>query len=185
MGTGWGIALAWTAACTLAAAAALWLTPFIVKAIGIDEDRGFAYIFAAALAIFSTAAQVPALAGILKRPRGWWAAGIMSWAAGYLLVYLATLLLPAYLSGATFSIFPVLGGGIGLVQWLYLRRHVQGAGWFGAATFAGFALLGVLFGGVISELWGLVLIGLIPGLVSGAELGILVQGQRQAAGSAR
>ena len=133
----------------------------------ITEDYFFSYIF------FPTAFF---LAGLLQylllrryaQKMGWW---ILATASGSLLAVAATRLPPNILHSATGGtlIFALLGGAMGLCQWLFLRRFFPKSGWWIFASMLGWGLsiLGILSPLKSDSVWGqLLAVSLPPGIVT-------------------
>lgn len=115
----------------------------------------------------SVGAVVGALQWLVLRRRmpqaGWW--GLLSaagWLAGLAIV---ALLLPPQ---AGILAGPILGAGIGIGQWLFLRRHLRRAGWWIVTSTLGWTagLMGIL---------GISMVGTVAGATTGYTLELLLR----------
>lgn len=91
---------------------------------------------------------------------------------GWMLGWQSSYQVPGWLS--TFALAGVMGLVLGAAQWLVLRSHINGAGWWILATGLGWAA-GFPAGAELANRAGLVsiLFGLLAGLTTGAALGLL------------
>ena len=140
----------------------------------ITEDYLYLYFFIPMVSLLTGAFQSALLRRYLPRMSGWVLATAGGWLLGILLV-----LMPDWLhwrngyqdlDQALLS----LGLAIGITQWLLLRRRLSHAGWWVAATVAGWGLLALLTGDTLDGL-GLLALGLLPASVTAAALALLMK----------
>ena len=108
----------------------------------ITEDYLFEYFFFPIFCLISGILQYVLLRLYLPKMGGW----ILATLAGCLLVFATMTLLTRIfeLSIRTFwngaLVFAIIGGLIGLSQWVFLRRRIPKAGWWILASFLGWGL---------------------------------------------
>ncbi len=68
----------------------------------------------------------------------------------------------------------LVGGIIGLAQWLVLRRHVERAIWWIPANLLGWGLVGLIIGGPLTGLLGLIIFGTMPAIATSVVLWLLL-----------
>ena len=140
----------------------------------ITEDYLYLYFFIPMVSLLTGAFQSALLRRYLSRMSGWVLATAGGWLLGILLV-----LMPDWLhlrngySDLNLA-FLSLGLAIGITQWLLLRRRLSHAGWWIAATVAGWGLLALLTGDTLDGL-GLLALGLLPASVTAAALALLMK----------
>jgi hypothetical protein len=174
------IPLAWLLSAPLGAAFLLALNPIIGPGTDLpsflDGDMLRALGFLAALALTMAIFQ-----WLLLRPylphAGWWilVTGLGWLAAGLLFAATITLSLGQDLlsTAGLLLAFALLGAAVGLVQWLFLRRVIPGAGWWVLVNVIGFASI-ALAGRSFSSFLELALL-LLPGIISGTGLWLLMR----------
>lgn len=129
----------------------------------ITEDYFFPYIFVPTVFLLAGLLQYILLRRYAPK-MGWW---VLATAAGGLLVLPAIGLLQSVLGPAFTSdvwgiiIFTVIGGLIGLSQWLFLRQCVPQAGWWVLASALG---------------WGLANLGSLTAVKNGSALCAVAHG---------
>ena len=69
----------------------------------------------------------------------------------------------------------LMGVSIGFGQWLVLRRHLTGAGWWIAASLLGWGVLALLNSGNSFDQFGLLVIGFLPACTTAGVLALLVK----------
>ena len=140
----------------------------------ITEDYLYLYFFIPMVSLLTGAFQSALLRRYLPQMSGWVLATAGGWLLGILLV-----LMPDWLhwrngyqdlDQALLS----LGLAIGVAQWLLLRRRLSHAGWWIAATVAGWGLLALLTGDTLDGS-GLLALGLLPASVTAAALALLMK----------
>jgi hypothetical protein len=130
----------------------------VVKAVGgtiqvggqrhVTEDFLFGYVFIPVLGLLTGLLQYLLLRRYLPRMGGWIATTILGWllfAVVLGLSFLFSAILPSALA------FVLIGGSLGLVQWLVLRRHVRRAALWILASVLGWGALSLLTDGAISS----------------------------------
>lgn len=140
----------------------------------ITEDYLYLYFFIPMVSLLTGAFQSALLRRYLPQMSGWVLATAGGWLLGILLV-----LMPDWLHWRNGYqdldlAFLSLGLAIGITQWLLLRRRLSHAGWWIAATVAGWGLLALLTGDTLDGL-GLLALGLLPASVTAAALALLMK----------
>jgi hypothetical protein len=140
----------------------------------ITEDYLAIYTFVPVLGLLTGVIQY----GMLRRylpGMGWWVlATIGGWLLGMLLIAI-----PIWLHWTDGSInldlaFILMGLGIGVGQWLLLRRLLPRASWWIGANVVGWGLLGLMTTGNTLDQFGLFTLGSIPACVTAAMLAVLM-----------
>lgn len=76
----------------------------------------------------------------------------------------------------TTSLYLLLGLGLGVAQWLLLRRHVKQAGWWIVASALGWLLAGVMNGKSIDIPLDFLMLGVLPATLTGVVFVWLTRG---------
>jgi hypothetical protein len=126
----------------------------------ITEDYLFSYIFFPTLYLISGVLQYSLLQRYVPRMGGW----VLATIAGCLLSFaMLALVFREFEAGLYFwngaFVFAMIGGIIGLCQWLFLRRRIPRAGWWVLASFLG---------------WGLAVLGSLTEVRNGSVLAQLL-----------
>lgn len=174
------IPLAWLLSAPLGAAFLLTVNMITGPVIGLpsflDGNMLRALGFLAALALTMAIFQ-----WLLLRPylpyAGWWilVTGLGWLTAGLLFAGAITLSLGQDLlsTAGLLLAFALLGAAVGLVQWLFLRRVIPGAGWWVLVNVIGFASI-ALAGRSFSSFLEMAIL-LLPGIISGIGLWLLMR----------
>lgn len=133
----------------------LWLKWVLASTLGwvaaVLLPTNIAFTFGAAIG----AAQWVILRSLFRQA-GWWIVGsTVGWALGQVLITAVFPVQDMFLQGA------VLGGTLGLAQWLVLRRWVHRAGWWIIVSAVGWSAGPVL---------GASLVGAVAGATTGVAL---------------
>jgi hypothetical protein len=147
----------------------------------LDQERTFAWLLLALFPLIAGIAQTSLLASYIDR-FGWWLpATIVGWGLGVFAILAMNrgLTLRDLYPYQTLFSFTILGLAVGLAQRLALRGSwISGDGWL-AANIAGGVSLGLLIRPRFSNIWHLVLIGVIPSLFTGVVLAMGLYSRRQ------
>jgi hypothetical protein len=140
----------------------------------ITEDALLAYILYPLLSLLIGLLQYVLLHRYLSRA-GWWIAGTMlGWPLGGALIYVTYTIWPFSLSGDPVWLAALalafVGTTTGLLQWLVLRRQVGDAGWWILASLVGWGLAGLFLGATITSPAEMLIVGAVPGAVTGLVL---------------
>ncbi len=140
----------------------------------ITEDYLYLYLFIPMVSLLTGAFQSALLRRYLPGMGGWMLATAGGWLLGILLV-----LMPDWLHwrdgySDLNQVFLSLGLAIGVAQWLLLRRRLPNAGWWIAATVAGWGLLALVTGDTLDGS-GILALGLLPASVTAAALALLMK----------
>jgi peptidoglycan/LPS O-acetylase OafA/YrhL len=135
----------------------------------ITEDYLFSYILFPLLGLLNGLLQYLVLRRCLPR-MGWWiGATVLGWLLPLGIFRLVYFLFPAAMVPSTLMNalqLALLGGLLGLCQWLVLRKKVPRAGWWILACAVGWSLAFLVAGATIStdlDVWA---IALLPPLVT-------------------
>jgi len=141
----------------------------------ITEDFLFLYIFVPLVGLVTGILQFILLRRHLPHMGGWTPATVGGWLLGMLLIALPGWFhwTDAFLKDIDL-IFITMGLSIGVAQWLLLRRRVPRAGWWIAASVAGWGLLALVIPGNEVGDYGLFTIGFIPNLPTAVALVLLM-----------
>ncbi len=146
----------------------------------ITEDYLWSFVFYPMAGLVTGIVQYALLRRYLPR-MGWWVAATTG---GWLMVLLG-IALAGWLQwtrslSSWFWLPVVLGVIMGAVQWMLLRRRLPQAGWWIAASAAGWALWGLLTGATSSfGMFGLWTLGAVPAVATALMLALLMnQGQQ-------
>lgn len=189
---GWLFAPAWILVTGLSVPIAFYLTLAIlgrvIAAIGeiiyvngvrhITDDYLLIYIFVPLIGLVTGALQYALLGQRLSR-MGWWVlATVGGWLLGMLLVALPGWLgwTDAFLKNLDL-ILVVMGLAIGAVQWLLLRRRLPRAGWWVAASLAGWGLLALVTPENELGQYGFFTLGFLPACATAAAFALLIKQQ--------
>jgi hypothetical protein len=191
---GWGWVVRWVLLTTAAIPAALILSaPFAAVALWFQklgaqaglwagENRTILTMsgFIASLALTLAVAQWYMLRSRLPRARGWFAATVAGLLLVGLILWIGLTMIPTltWNPGWSMAVLALSAGtGLGLAQWLYLRRIVPQARWIILidALAAGSIALS---GDSITSWIELLVILLLPGIITGTGLDLLLK-QRQ------
>lgn len=171
--------LEWFLAAALGATLSLSVTVISILA-GLDLLNALVMIFVPLTALLTSAAQTLVISQVLDQPWSWFIASILGWVAGIAAAALLSLVLPHPMNTSLLFILPVVGICLGAAQWIYLDwRLVRGAtpaqasrqaavAWWAPVTLLSFALLAIVIGRVFTQLWELLLVGILPGILNGA-----------------
>lgn len=113
-----------------------------------------------------SALQWAVLTGRIPKPWRWMIPSILGWVAGYILSVLTSV------SNLDIPTGLLIGGSVGLSQWLLLRKEVKWAGWWIVTN-----ILGWMTG--LDVLPGLLTSGTLPGALTGLTLVILFRYSNQ------
>jgi hypothetical protein len=171
-----GTALIWVIACLFGAGMAIAAAAITIALPGVNEDRVIGLAFAPTLVISTAGAQFVVLSTHFRRPWGWFPASLAGWILAFGVMLLASRWLPWGIAGSA-AFLSCVGFSLGLTQWVYLRRHLRYAAWWIPGMAAGFLVLALIIGRAFTSLASLWLIGLLPGISSGAALGMLLARQ--------
>ena len=175
----------WVLASSIGAALGVAITLMAMAAFGGDDDRVMV-VLAPAVAVGIGMMQWLVLRRHIPQA-AWWTlvsitggligavviGGVASAAFAILGMDLVTRTMQGTVANvASLSLY---GAGIGLMQWLFLRRHVMQTGWWVLASIIGWALLGVMVGESLESLAELTLFGTVPALTTGFVLARLLR----------
>ncbi len=182
----------WVALTTLALPVAFAITIIIlnqvVQVVGgrvmingqsrITEDLLFGYIFVPALGLTTGLLQYLLLRRYLPRMGRWVGATVLGWPLAAVTGYFVAIFLPESLdTNANWFVLlmiSLIGGLVGFMQWLVLRRCVPRAGWWIPATAAGWMAMRLAAGeGTFGPLdvWYL---GVLPAIATSVTLWLLL-----------
>jgi len=143
----------------------------------ITEDFLSGYVLIPIFGLLTGIIQYVFLRRYVPRLRWWIAATLLGWLLPFGVFHLLTLIL------APIGDIGLLWRGIGMTmagwlisfpQWLVLRRQVRHAFWWILVHGFGWGLFGLLTGTSISNPFGLIIVGLIPAIVTGAACWLLL-----------
>lgn len=187
---GWSFYPSWVVLTTLSIPLAfgiiLLIIPQIVKVVGdtivvngrtrITEDWIGMILFIPVMGLVSGLLQYLMLRRYLPR-MGWWVvATALAWplaAVGLYFMSLFHLDTNDYWFGLLVTL--VIGGAIGLMQWLVLRQHVPHSGWWVPATVVGWLAVGLATGnrsGGPLNVWYVIA---LPAIIAAITLGLLLK----------
>jgi len=179
----WSFGLMWV----LASAAGIGLgigatygLVFLVKALvpGVNEDTlggGLIYILLASLLSFF---QWLVLRGRIPRSARWFAATIAGLIIGFVFIPPVLRVIPA-LQGRdaqpllALLVMIIIGGILGLAQWLILRRHIRISGLWVVANVLGWATASLFIGRSIDKAADMIALAVIPAVWTGLALVLL------------
>jgi hypothetical protein len=155
----------------------------------ITEDFLLSYVFFPALGLSTGFLQYLLLRRYLPR-MGWW---IAATALGWPLAFVGIRLIPdtmftalvADSMGFVVLAIVLVGGSIGLAQWLVLHQRVRHATWWILANVLGWGVAGLVGGGTISNLLDVLAFGLLPPIATGVAVWLLLDRLPQREGSGR
>jgi hypothetical protein len=140
----------------------------------ITEDYLSGYIFIPLVGLLTGGMQSGLLRRYLPQMGGWILATTGGWLFGALLITIFSRLIWPEASLNLDLAFLLMGLGIGVGQWLLLRRYFPRAGWWIGANVAGWGLLALITAGNTLEQFGLFTLGLLPACVTAAMLAVLM-----------
>jgi hypothetical protein len=153
----------------------------------ITEDFLFSYAFFPAFGLVAGCLQYLLLRRYLPR-MGWWiVATVVGWLFPIAVLRLGSAVLPAALDVSTVwsvaVVVVLIGGSIGLAQWLVLRQRVCHAAWWILASVLGWGMAALAGGDTISSLLDMLAVGLLPPTAASIALWLLLDKLRQREGS--
>ena len=185
----WSFYVGWIAVTFLCIPMALLLCIIILKIITfvvgdfvfvngvrrITEDYLFMYVFVPSASILTGALQYGLLRQYMPHMGGWVLATFAGWLLGVLLIALPTWVgwIASPITDLHLALL-MMGFGIGLTQWLVLRRALPQAGWWIAATILGWLLLGLVNPGNSFNQYGILTLGFVPACLTAAVLAIQI-----------
>ena len=143
----------------------------------ITEDYLTTFIFFPVFGLLNGCLQYFLLRRCLPHMGWWWvAATFLGWTLGPLSALIISTNLYTVINTETtwFMLFIgfIIGGSIGLAQWLVLRQLVHHAGWWILANILGLEITLLIFNGHFT---GLLTPSLIPAIVTGVVLWLLLE----------
>lgn len=178
-----------------------WFVWVFASGIGTAVGLGLAFVAIDGVGPVASAAGVGALTGgaqwlVLRKPirrAGWWVpASLSGWAVGWAGGLLLCTLLARAVNGASrgqsildsmtesgilVAVLGMIGTGVGLLQWLVLRRQVPQAGWWVPASALGWV--------VALPAWGMILlVSDVGGPFVAVAFGVALAGAGALAGAA-
>jgi hypothetical protein len=164
-----------------------WLTlSQVVKVVGdrivingrshITEDYLFLVIFVPLLGLIAGLLQYPLVRRYLPR-MGWWiGATTIGWLLATFTIFFLVEGLSINAEWFTFWIIPALiGGSVGFMQWLVLRRRVARAGWWIPATMVGWLAVRLAAGATLVGPLEIFYLTVLPALATAVTLGLLIR----------
>lgn len=146
----------------------------------VTEDFLLMYVLVPLLALLTGLIQSLFLRPYAVPIGRWIAATVLGWLAPIaglgLLSTLTSPLLNASAAGLSALVLSLIGGSIGLFQWLVLRRPVRHAGWWIPANILGWGLAGLVIGTSIASGLDILVLALLPAVASGIGLWLLLDG---------
>lgn len=160
---------AWTLGSYLACAIALVLSLGVVLLLSLNADHWLAPFFLFFFIVLLGGVQARILYRGISRSVWWIPATIAGWAVIPPIVWLISLIIPDGLVEVSgqYATFVIAGLTTGISQWLFLRRYWRHAGWWLPASALGSLILALVLGPVITSLYELSLMGLVPYMVTG------------------
>jgi hypothetical protein len=164
-----------------------WLTLFqVVKVVGdrivingrshITEDYLGMVIFVLVLGLISGLLQYPLLRRYLPRMGSWIGATFLGWLLATVIISFLTEGLTMNADWFVFWIIPsLIGGSVGFVQWLVLRRRLERAGWWIPATIAGWLAVRLAAGPTLVGPLEILYLTVLPALATAVTLGLLIR----------
>lgn len=143
----------------------------------ITEDWLGMYVFVPALGLATGLLQYLLLRRYLPR-MGWWiGATALGWLSAAGTVYFLIIFLPESLdTNANWFVFlmiSLIGGFVGLMQWLVLRQHVPRAAWWILATIAGWMAVRLASGESLTGPQNIMHLSVLPAIATGVALWLL------------
>jgi hypothetical protein len=164
-----------------------WLTlSQVVKVVGdrivingrshITEDYLFLVIFVPLLGLIAGLLQYPLVRRYLPR-MGWWiGATTIGWLLATFTIFFLVEGLSINAEWFTSWIIPALiGGSVGFMQWLVLRRRVARAGWWIPASMAGWLAVRLAAGATLVGPLDILYLTVLPALATAVALGLLIR----------
>ena len=153
----------------------------------ITEDFLFSYVFFPAFGLVAGCLQYVLLRRHLPR-MGWWiVATVVGWLLPVAVLRLVSPILPAAQDVSTVwsaaVVVVLIGGSIGVAQWLVLRQRVRHAAWWILASVLGCGMAALASGGAISSLLDVLALGLLLPMPASIALWLLLDKLRQREGS--
>jgi hypothetical protein len=153
----------------------------------ITEDLLSSYVFFPALGLVVGCLQYLLLRRHLPR-MGWWiVATMVGWLLPFAVLRLGFATLSAALDANSMwsvaGVIVLIGGCIGLAQWLVLRQRVRHAAWWVPANVLGWGMAILVGGDTISSLLDVLAFGLLPPTTASIALWLLLDKLPQREGS--
>ena len=166
---------AWTLGSYLACAAAIVAAFGIIRVLSLNEDHWFGLIFVVLFGVSLGGIQAMILSRRVSRSAWWIPATVAGWVAILPIVWLMSLVIPegAMDDSGSMITLVITGATTGFSQWLFLRPYWRHAGWWIPASILGGLALALAFGPVITSMYELSLIGLIPSACTGLAVASL------------
>jgi hypothetical protein len=160
----------------------------IVKVVGdtiqvagqthITEDYLASFVLIPMLGLIAGLLQFLVIRRLIPRAGGWILATFLGWVIPFAIIWLLSILNPVVLAGNTFLALPFLlimvGGVLGLTQWLVLKSHIRQSGWWILISGLAWGLTGLIIGSTISETYDSWILLLLPALATGLGLWLLL-----------
>lgn len=154
----------------------------------IAEDFLLLYIFLPVFGVVSGFPQYLLLRRYLPRMRWWIAATVLGWLLPFavLRLFSATLSPALDVDSMWFVVLAIalIGGSIGLTQWLVLRQRVRRAAWWILASVLGWGMVRLVADETISSTLDVLSFGLLPPVATSIALWLLLDKlpQRESSG---
>lgn len=108
------------------------------------------------------------------RPAGWWVlATFLGWILGVVVAFLLSTAVGSWSESPRLEfilLFAITWLIMGIAQWLGLRRRVAGAGSWIAGSLTGGLLLGLILENPITNIFGILMVGAVPAMITGLLL---------------
>jgi len=189
---GWLLIAGWIVLSILSLLLAQWATWAILKGIQdvigdtiqvagqtrITEDFLATYVIIPLAGFFSGLLQFLLLRLFIPKA-GWWIlATALGWMVPFAILGILSIFSPADWAVNTMItvpfLFSIIGGALGLAQWLVLKAQVSLAGWWILISGLAWGLTGLIIGSTISDAYDIWVLLLLPALVTGLGLWLLL-----------
>jgi hypothetical protein len=140
----------------------------------ITEDYLGLYIIVPMIGLLIGLVQYGMLRPYLPHMGGWVLATAAGWLLGLLLIAISYRLKWIDPTKYFDAVFFLMGLSIGVAQWLLLRQRLPRAGWWIAASIAGWGLITLIQRGNIIGQYDLLIVGLVPACATAGMLALLL-----------
>ena len=168
--------LAWVLAGTGGAGLAIAGLYLVMSLLKFDSVAGTALLALVLLAVLTSAAQLAVLTRVRPLTAGWFLASLAGWFTGAAI----SLSLGQFSSSIPLPMLVLMGGCLGLAQWVILKNHFSEAELWLPASVLGWTALGLATSGGFSIPQDLLLLGLVPAIFTGTALVYMTQKSFQA-----